>query len=187
MTMNFFCCIKEVSLFSPTEWFLRFWFVLESRLISGEIFKMSEVSVILEFSSQLKMIVHFPPQKVFLDFRWIFFLALVTKNRPKNFHHRLKIIVHDWLLWSCSRMKRVSSMLCSMRFKQNFIKLQFSFCGFCGCQESFASNKLLRVKFPREEDNMSFAVSLTVEIRLQSFCLIRNLFDFPTTMLPQFL
>lgn len=38
--------------------------MLESRLISGEIFKMSEVSVILEFSSHLKMIVHFPPQKV---------------------------------------------------------------------------------------------------------------------------
>lgn len=62
-------------------------------------------------------------------------------------------------------------MLCSMRFKQNFIKLQFLF---CGCQESSASNKLLRVKFPQEEDNMSFAVSFTVEIGLQSFCLIRN-------------
>ena len=69
-------------------------------------------------------------------------------------------------------MNRVSSVLCSMRLKQNFIKLQFSFCGFCGCQESFASNKLLRVKFPQEEDNMSFAVSFTVEIGLQSFYLI---------------
>lgn len=83
MTMNFFCCTKEVSLFSPTEWFLRFWFVLESRLISGEIFKMSEVSVILEFSSQLKMIVHFPPQKVFLDSRWIFFWHWLPKIGPK--------------------------------------------------------------------------------------------------------
>ena len=61
-------------------------------------------------------------------------------------------------------MNRVSSMLCCMRFKQNFIKLQFSF---CGCQQSFSSNKLLRVKFPQEEDNMSFAVSFTVEIGLQ--------------------
>lgn len=184
MTMNFFCCTKEVSLFSPTEWFLRFWFVLESRLISGEIFKMSEVSVILDFSSELKMIVYFPPQKVFLDSRWIFFLTLVTKNRPKNFLHRLKIIVRDWLLWSCSRMNRVTSMLCSMRFKQNFIKLQFSFCGFCGCQQSFASNKLLRVKFPQEEDNIYFYGGNWTTIILFN---TEFLFDFPTTMSPQFL
>ena len=59
--------------------------MLESRLISGEIFKMSEVSVILEFSSELKMIVYFPPENFFLIPGGSFFWHWLPKIGPKIF------------------------------------------------------------------------------------------------------